>query len=200
MEVFVLLLSSLLTLSSASLKEKIPQSEEVTLEDRSPETTPNRSVLPPLTPADLQRNRTSKSTLTRHQSLAPVWVTMSGSVPSSAVFIYNPTRGTDYVCRYRCLAGFYNPKLGHQCHYPYSGRERLGSPFQILVRRGAVNWKNGSFGLVPKNSVRTCNEMGLFVGRVSYGLGMVRAANKACFVPRNGHEFVYRHYQVLTFN
>ncbi|XP_034548598.1 natterin-3-like [Notolabrus celidotus] len=129
---------------------------------------------------------------------------MAGSIPSGAVFTRISSTGrNDFVCQYRGSAGFYNPRMGCSCHYPFKGRERLGSPFQILVKTNSsedLTWRSGSWGRVPNNSVTACSGGGVYVGRNRGGLGTVSVGLKAFRLPRNHREYRFRSYQVLTFN
>uniref|UniRef100_A0A3Q1JI61 Natterin-4 n=1 Tax=Anabas testudineus TaxID=64144 RepID=A0A3Q1JI61_ANATE len=88
-----------------------------------------------------------------------LWQNWRGSLPNGAVGIHNSYTGRrDYVCKYGCEAGFYSPSLGPHCRYAYSGKEKLGSPFSILVNSNnfeLLEWKEGSYGSVPQNSINT---------------------------------------------
>lgn len=133
------------------------------------------------------------------------WQTWQGSLPDGAVAIYNRhTRRYDYICKYRCEAGFYNPRMGPYCHYPFAGRAYRCSPFEILVNKDNfefLEWKPGSFGSVPQNSVGTCKGGDKYVGMNRYGLGKVHPKHRAFFLPWKDKEYYYRKgYQVLTVN
>ncbi|XP_031726472.1 natterin-3-like [Anarrhichthys ocellatus] len=133
------------------------------------------------------------------------WQVFDGSLPDGAVSIYNGYVGRiDYVCQYNCIAGFYNPGMDStpSCHYPYGDKAYLGSPFEILVNKNNfefLEWKKGSYGSVPQNSVRTCSK-GIYVGKNMYGLGKVDVKNEAFFLPWKGAEYWYKDCQVLTFS
>ncbi|XP_039659970.1 LOW QUALITY PROTEIN: natterin-3-like [Perca fluviatilis] len=132
------------------------------------------------------------------------WQTSSGSLPSGAISIYNGNAARyDYVCQYRCSSGFYNPNMGHYCHYPLSGKEHLASSFEFLVNKDnfdVLEWKDGSWGSVSQNAVYTCSPRDTYVGRNKYGLGKVHVKHKAFFLPWKGDEYWYKSYQVLTLN
>ncbi|XP_026198605.1 LOW QUALITY PROTEIN: natterin-3-like [Anabas testudineus] len=133
------------------------------------------------------------------------WQPWSGSLPNGAVSIYNDyAKRTDYVCKSGSEAGFYNPSMGPNCHYPYNEKEHLTPNFEILVNKDNIEfleWKNGSYGSVPPNSVSTCSGTRItYVGRNKYGLGKVDPRNTAFFLPREGKEHWYKHYQVLTYD
>uniref|UniRef100_A0A8C9Z4Q5 Natterin-3 n=1 Tax=Sander lucioperca TaxID=283035 RepID=A0A8C9Z4Q5_SANLU len=132
------------------------------------------------------------------------WQTFDGSLPNGAVSIYNGYAGrTDYVCKYGREAGFYNPDKGPYCLYPYAEKELSGSPFEILVNKDNfefLEWKDGSYGSVPENAVKTCPDSDVYIGRNKYGLGKVHVKHQAFFLPWEGSEYWYKYYQVLTFN
>lgn len=125
-------------------------------------------------------------------------------MPNGAVAIYNGyTECTDYVCKYKCEAGFYNPSLGPYCRYPYGDYEYYASKFEILANKDNfefLEWKEGSYGSVPQHSVRTCPGVGIYVGKNKYGLGKVVPQFEAFFLPLEGYEYWYKTYQVLTIN
>ncbi|XP_034548474.1 natterin-3-like [Notolabrus celidotus] len=131
------------------------------------------------------------------------WVSWSNPLPNGAVSIYNDyTHRTEYVCKYKCYAGFYDPsKTDPKCYYPNQKKEHAGSPFDILVNRDnfeILEWKGGSYGSVPKNSVRTCPDEDIYVGKNKYGLGKVVTKDRAFYLPWKGYEYWYSYYQVLT--
>uniref|UniRef100_A0A3Q3MEU7 Natterin-3-like n=1 Tax=Mastacembelus armatus TaxID=205130 RepID=A0A3Q3MEU7_9TELE len=129
------------------------------------------------------------------------WIHWSGgSLPNGTVSIHNDyTNRVDYVCKYGCHAGFYNPTKGSFCHYIIENSFHSSSTFHFLVNEDnfeILEWKDGSYGSVPEHSVRTCYSDKIYVGRNKYGLGM----HKAFFLPWEGKEYWYKNYQVLTFN
>ncbi|XP_059193447.1 natterin-3-like [Centropristis striata] len=132
------------------------------------------------------------------------WQTFNGSLPNGAVSIYNDYYDRiDYVSKYGIEAGFYNPDKGPYCHYPYGEKELRGSPFEILVNKDNfefLEWKDGSYDKVPPNSVSTSPLGDTYVGKNQYGLGKVDVKNEAFFLPYEGKETWYKHYQVLTVN
>lgn len=113
------------------------------------------------------------------------WLNWEGSLPNGAVAIYNSyAQRTDYVCKYYCEAGFYSPGLGPYCCYPYGNCEYYAPKFQILVNKDrfeVLEWLGGSYGSVPQHAVRTCPDVGTYVGRNRYGLGKVVSKFKAFF-------------------
>ncbi|MBN3299552.1 NATT4 protein, partial [Amia calva] len=132
------------------------------------------------------------------------WVKWTGSLPNGAVGMWNGYASrTDYICKYNCEAGFYNPSKGPYCLYPYADREYYAPEFEILVNEDNfefVEWKDGSYGSVPPNAVRTCAGVGIYVGRNKYGLGKVVPQFEAFFLPWEGDEYWYKTYQVLAIN
>ncbi|TDH13187.1 hypothetical protein EPR50_G00055350 [Perca flavescens] len=122
----VFLLLALLALSSASLKDIVKKSSQLRkisllnpeLEDVVPEPAGN-VVSGPLNPAELEQQQDLPSSYMFGDNVNLEWLTWSGSLPNGAVAIYNGyTERTDYVCKYKCEAGFYNPSLGPYCRYP----------------------------------------------------------------------------------
>ncbi|XP_062272790.1 natterin-4-like [Scomber scombrus] len=132
------------------------------------------------------------------------WVTWNNSLPSNSVSINNGYVGRiDYICKYKCNAGFYNPDMGPYCRYPSAGNTNIGSPFEVLVNKGnfeILEWKDDSYGSVPKNSVRICPGQDVYVGKNIYGLGEVVTQDKYFYLPWKWTVYKYQYYQVLTTN
>ncbi|MBN3299556.1 NATT3 protein, partial [Amia calva] len=132
------------------------------------------------------------------------WVKWTGSLPNGAVGMWNGYASrTDYICKFNCESGFYNPSKGPYCLYPYANREYAASEFEILVNEDQfefLEWKDGSYGSVPPNAVRTCAGVGIYVGKNKYGLGKVVSQHEAFFLPWEGDEYWYKSYQVLAIN
>lgn len=131
------------------------------------------------------------------------WVTWKGSLPNDAVSIYNDYVGrTDYVCKYKCHPGLYDPSnKDPKCYYANDKKEHAGFPFEILVNKDdseILEWKDDSYGSVPKNSVRTCPGGNIYVGKNKYGLGKVDTKDKVFNKPMKGSQYDYNDYQVLT--
>lgn len=207
----VLLLLTLLTLSSASFLDTVTSAAYINdslldpeLGERIPEISANDSMLTDeafLFPPPELENRQSQPQPFRIGNLE--WQTWRGFLPNGAVSIYNSyTRRYDYVCKYKCEAGFYNPKMGPYCNYPFSRRAHRSAPFEILVNRDNIEfleWKASSFGKLPQNSVGTCSRGGIYVGKNKFGLGKVHPKSKAFFLPWKRKAYWYkRRYQVLT--
>lgn len=173
------------------------------LEGLVPEPTGNNVVSAPLTPADLEQQQGLPSSIFG-DNVNLEWLTWGGSLPNGAVAIYNGyTERTDYICKYQCEAGFYNPSLGPYCRYPYGDREYYAAEFEILANKDNfefLEWKEDSYGSVPQHSVRTCSGVGIYVGKNKYGLGKVVPQFEAFFLPWEGDEYWYKNYQVLTIN
>ncbi|XP_035514195.1 natterin-3-like [Morone saxatilis] len=212
MKLSALLLLALLALSSASLQDIVKKSSlhrkvsllNPELEDLVPEPTGNNVVSAPLTPADLEQQQDQPAAFIFGDNVNLEWLTWNGSLPNGAVAIYNGyTERTDYICKYKCDAGFYNPSLGPYCRYPYGDREYYAPEFEILANKDNfefLEWKEGSYGSVPQHSVRTCAGVGIYVGKNKYGLGKVVPQFEAFFLPWEGDEYWYKKYQVLTIN
>ncbi|XP_060926980.1 natterin-3-like [Limanda limanda] len=132
------------------------------------------------------------------------WQAWSGSLPNGAVSIYNSyTKRQDYICQSGCEAGFYSPSLGPYCRYPYGDREYHTPKFKLLANKDNfefLEWKEGSYGSVPEDSVRTCKGGSTYVGKNKYGLGKVVPRFTAFFLPWKGKEYWYKTYQVLAIN
>uniref|UniRef100_A0A096MDB0 Aerolysin-like C-terminal domain-containing protein n=1 Tax=Poecilia formosa TaxID=48698 RepID=A0A096MDB0_POEFO len=130
------------------------------------------------------------------------WVTWEDSLPDGAVSIHNSYADrTDYICRVGCYNGFYTQSKGPYCYYPYYNKEYPSTSFQILVNEDnfeILEWKEGSYGSVPKNSIRTCSSKEPYLGKNKYGLGEVSVKNKCFFLPWEGKEYWYKYYEVLT--
>ncbi|TDH13233.1 hypothetical protein EPR50_G00055320 [Perca flavescens] len=207
----VFLLLALLALSSASLKDIVKKSSQLRkisllnpeLEDVVPEPAGN-VVSGPLNPAELEQQQDLPSSYMFGDNVNLEWLTWSGSLPNGAVAIYNGyTERTDYVCKYKCEAGFYNPSLGPYCRYPYGNREYYAPEFEILANKDNfefLEWMDGSYGSVAQHSVGTCPGVGIYVGKNKYGLGKVVPEFKAFFLPWEGDEYWYKSYQVLAIN
>ncbi|XP_067377809.1 natterin-3-like [Channa argus] len=207
----LLLLLPLLAVTSAAPQEIVPDTSQLQnvsvlnpdLENGIHQVPVNDTTLANLNHSNFKKvqYRSSFFTLTNTNLQ---WVTWPGSLPNGAVSIYNEYEGrTDYVCNYGCSAGFYNPSLGSYCRYAYGGKEELGSSFEILVNKDQLElleWKAGSYGCVPLNSINTCSWLNTFVGKNKYGLGKVVPKHAAFFLPYTGKEYWYKYYQVLTVN
>uniref|UniRef100_A0A8C4SX64 Natterin-3-like n=1 Tax=Erpetoichthys calabaricus TaxID=27687 RepID=A0A8C4SX64_ERPCA len=132
------------------------------------------------------------------------WIPWNGSLPDGAVSILNGYASrTDYVCKFNCEAGFYNPNKGPYCLYPYADKEFYASTFDILVNRDNfefTEWLSGSYGSVPDAGIRSCTGVGIYVGKNKYGLGKVVPQHGAFFLPWEGKEYWYKNYQVLSIN
>lgn len=174
------------------------------LEGRVPDLPLSPSLPEALTPPALSGDQILPDDFLFGDNVNLDWKEFDGSIPNGAVAIYNGyTERTDYVCKYQCEAGFYNPDLGPYCRYPYGDREYYAPEFQILANRDNfefLEWKEDSYGSVPQHSVRTCANVGIFVGKNKYGLGKVVPQFEAFFLPWEGDEYWYKKYQVLAIN
>ncbi|XP_034547367.1 natterin-3-like [Notolabrus celidotus] len=210
LSVFVLLaLLALLALSSANPLDVRSNTEQRNGLSGSHKTTLNGSMgtdQPSVNVAKFrQKRQVQSSPNVPVQGTILEWVPWNNSLPNGAVSIYNDYVGrTEYVCKYKCHAGFYNPNNNvPYCYYPNQKKEHAGSPFALLVNRDnfeILEWKDDSKGSVPKNSVRTCPDEDIYVGKNKYGLGKVVTEDKAFYLPWKGSEYRYSDNQVLTFN
>ncbi|XP_077377929.1 natterin-3-like [Festucalex cinctus] len=129
------------------------------------------------------------------------WVPWNGSLPDGAVAIFNGYAGrTDYVCKVKCEAGFFAGGDAAPCRYPYADKEYESAAFDVLVNVDHfefLEWEEDSYGSVPSHAVRTCRGVDIFVGKNKYGLGKVVSQHEAFFLPWEGDEYWYKHYQVL---
>ncbi|XP_026198844.1 natterin-4-like [Anabas testudineus] len=132
------------------------------------------------------------------------WQTWTGSLPDGAVSIYNDnTERTDYVCKYRCDAGFYTPEKGPNCFYSHKQKEHPASKFEILVNKENfefLEWEDDCHGSVPQNSVKTCSGIiTAYVEKNKYGLGKVDQKQRVFLLPwKKEHKDMC--YQVLTYD
>ncbi|XP_010875473.1 natterin-3 [Esox lucius] len=173
------------------------------LEGRVPPLASKGPVQGPLTPSEFE-DQQEPSPFMFGDNVNLQWQNWTGSLPTAAVGIYNGyTERTDYICKYKCEAGFYTPSKGPYCQYPYGAREYYAPEFQVLTNIDNfefVEWKDDSYGSVPKHSVRTCSGRSTYVGKNKYGLGKVVSEFEAFFLPWEGDEYWYKNYQVLTIN
>ncbi|KAK1155745.1 natterin-3-like [Acipenser oxyrinchus oxyrinchus] len=132
------------------------------------------------------------------------WVSWNGTMPNGAMSIWNGyAERVDYVCKFNCEAGFYNPSKGPYCRYPYADKEYYAPNFELLVNQDHfefVEWIDGSYGSVPTNAIKTCSGVDIYVGKNKYGLGKVATQHEAFFLPWEGDEYWYKKYQVLSIN
>ncbi|XP_043968073.1 natterin-3-like [Gambusia affinis] len=160
-----------------------------------------RRVLPP-TP--FRQEIPVNSTLPEFSNTGKLhWVRWNGSPPNGAVSVYiKYVDRIDYICKVGCHSGLYNPGLGPYCHYPNKKEEHRSTSFQILVNEDnfeILEWKEGSYGSVPQNAVRTCSSEQMYVGKNKYGLGKVDPKDKCFYLPWKGSEYWYqKSYEVLT--
>ncbi|XP_068452308.1 natterin-3-like [Clinocottus analis] len=149
-----------------------------------------------------QKRQTEESTLVDgSQSLK--WVTWSGFLPDGAVWIYNSNKDRiDYVCKHSCQAGFYTPSKGNYCHYRCGKKKKSASQFEILVNKDnfeSLEWKVGSRRSVPGDSVKTCSNVNIYVGRNKYGILNLHTRCKGSFLSWKGFAIFYKPCMVLTF-
>lgn len=168
---------------------------------RKKKTASNRSLLALLIPVEIQGNKPGGSSV-RYPDSSLTWQTSYGSLLPAAVSVYISYTGrTDYICKYRCSSGFFNPRRRSYCQYPFGGREHQEFPFQLLVNKDnfeILEWKGDKWGDGPHNSVQTCSGGDVYVGKNKYDLGKGHTIHNAFFLPWEGREYWYKHYEVLT--
>ncbi|XP_071339975.1 natterin-4-like isoform X1 [Trachinotus anak] len=207
-----LLSSLLLALSLTSCQDTVKSSQHrnvsllnPNLDDRVPEVMADTSMLKHQLPSPpkLRQKRQGPPPSSAFNIIGKLkWKPWGGSIPTEAVSIDNTYVGRkDYVCKYRCHAGFHNPDLGSYCHYSYGGEVNKDPSFEILVNEDnfeILEWKDGSYGSVPQHSVWTCSTKEIYVGKNKYGLGKVQPEQQNFFLLWKGSEYSYNSYQVLT--
>ncbi|XP_035766593.1 natterin-3-like [Neolamprologus brichardi] len=148
-----------------------------------------------------QKRQVQSSSVVPIKGTNLMWVTWKNSLPRNAVSLYNGyTNRVDYICKYKCDAGFYTPSKGRYCYYP-SAIEKRSFRFEILVNKDdfeILEWKADSYGSVPKNSVWTCPGEQIYVGKNKYGLGKVSTKDNVFYLPYEDEEYSYNNYEVLT--
>ncbi|KAF7687380.1 natterin-3-like [Silurus meridionalis] len=171
-------------------------------------------VVPPLdawttvvnsdSPPELEYKEEGGSAFMFQENVNLKWVSWEGSLPNGAVGIYNGYAGrNDFVCKFNCEAGFFNPSKGPYCKYPYADAEYTASKFEVLVNEDHfefLEWKQGSYGSVAEHSVKTCPGIDIFVGKNKYGLGKIVTKHEAFFLPWEGKEYWYKSYDALAIN
>ncbi|XP_061836446.1 natterin-3-like [Nerophis lumbriciformis] len=131
------------------------------------------------------------------------WQQWTGSVPNGAVSIYNGYMSRfDYVCKHKCNSGYYNTDQGDYCVFPYGGKALQSADFTLLVNKDnfeILEWKEGAYGSVAWNGVKTCQDEDIYVGKNEYGLGKVQVSHRVFYLPYNGWEYHYKKpYQFLV--
>ncbi|XP_069571400.1 natterin-3-like [Brachyistius frenatus] len=144
------------------------------------------------------------------------WEWYDGNLHSNAVGIWNDyTQRFDYVCTFNgCELGFYTSLYGEKCIFPrYPDLWSVEYNFRILVNKDDfvfLEWKSGSYGSVPPNSIRACTGNNRnYVGKNYYGLGLLLSRD-SFYLPWvqsfeegtiHGYSTWYRRsYQTLTIN
>ncbi|KAL0979608.1 hypothetical protein UPYG_G00187230 [Umbra pygmaea] len=173
------------------------------LEGRVPSLSSTGPVQGPLAPPELE-DQQKPAPFMFGDNVNLRWQSWNGSLPTAAVGIYNGyTERTDYICKFKCEAGFYTPSKGPYCQYPYGDKAYYAPEFEVLINIDNfefVEWMEDSYGSVPKNSIRTCAGVSIYVGKNKYGLGKVVSQFEAFFLPWEGDEYWYKKYQVLAIN
>ncbi|XP_069571413.1 natterin-3-like [Brachyistius frenatus] len=144
------------------------------------------------------------------------WKRYDGNLHSNAVGIWNDyTQRFDYVCTFNgCELGFYTSLYGEKCIFPrYPDLWSVEYNFRILVNKDDfvfLEWKSGSYGSVPPNSIRACTGNNRnYAGKNEYGLGSLHPED-SFYLPWvqsfeegtvHGYSTWYRRsYQTLTIN
>ncbi|XP_028271102.1 natterin-3-like isoform X3 [Parambassis ranga] len=203
----------LLLLSSVSLQDTDEDSQHTNVSSRNAvlEDVPaNRSGLTHRRlPVQLrQKRQTSGSNSDSRYDLGTLkwefWQDYFRFLPIDFVTIYNKYANRyDYVCKNGCHSGFYNPLQGSYCQSPRGDDVNIYDKFEVLTNEYSfemLEWKDASSGSVPENSVRTCPESEIYVGKNKYGLGKVDPRTRAFHLYWDRSEYKYSSYQVLTIN
>lgn len=161
-----------------------------------------RRILPPTKSRHKRQINSYASVFDENSKLR--WEKWNGFLPNGTVSIHNSYDGRiDFVCKFKCHSGFYNPSKGRYCHYPFDNTEhRAVNSFEVLVNQDdfeLLEWKEGSYGSVPEQSIQTCFTEKMYVGKNKYGLGKVYPKYQCFYLPWEGDEYWYkRRYEVLT--
>lgn len=115
-----------------------------------------------------QKRQVQSSSVVPIKGTNLMWVTWNNSLPNHTVSIYNRNMNQyDYICKFKCDAGFYTPSKGRYCSFSSNKKTIKGYQFEILVNKDdfeILEWKADSYGSVPKNSVWTCPGEQIYVG------------------------------------
>ena len=161
-------------------------------DDKTPDITSSRKL----------RQKRSSSIPGASSNLKWVYRRSGHHLPDGSVIYHNTYDNRyDYICRCRCSAG-YHAKGSNTC-VTTGGGDRKCTSFYVLVNKDNfeyLDWKDGSDGSVPKNSIKSCPNGKTYVGKNKYGLGMVYVPDKCLYLPWGGKVYWYWDYQVLTFS
>ncbi|XP_062294409.1 natterin-3-like [Scomber scombrus] len=185
-------------LSAVSILDPAP-------EDRTTDITSDRTMLtdefPLSSPTLRQKRAASYYNPIPNSNLRWVYRRSGSRLPAGTVYYGNwYTHRRDYICHCRCAAGFHAAG-SNTCKYAYGFKEHTCTNFYLLVNKDnfeIFEYKSGSSGSVPKDAIRTCRNVNIFVGKNKYGLGKVDVRNKSFYLPWRGWEYKYRHYDVLV--
>ncbi|XP_051923909.1 natterin-3-like [Hippocampus zosterae] len=130
------------------------------------------------------------------------WKWWDGSLPDGAVSIYNSySSRVDYICKVGCHSGYYDSTLANaKCAYAYDGAGYSSTQFEVLVNRDdfeILQWTEGNDGSVTENSIKTCANDDIYIGKNEYGLGEVKVSEEVFNLPWGGSRYWYRSYMVL---
>ncbi|XP_062294420.1 natterin-3-like [Scomber scombrus] len=174
-------------------------------EDRTTDITSDRTMLTDeftlSSPTLRQKRAASYYNPIPNSNLRWVYRSSGSRLPAGTVYYDNGyTHRRDYICHCRCAAGFHAAG-SNTCKYAYGFKEHTCTKFYLLVNKDnfeIFEFKSGSYGSVPKDAIRTCRNVNIFVGKNEYGLGKVDVRNKSFYLPWEGWEYKYRHYHVLV--
>ncbi|XP_061672035.1 natterin-3-like [Syngnathoides biaculeatus] len=169
------------------------------LENIRPEEPPIKRALP-VSRSFLRRAQEETSVVFDETNLN--WKWWDGYLPDGAVSIYNSySQRVDYICKVGCHSGYYDSTSGNPaCSYAMDGAGYTSTQFYLLVNKDnfeILEWKEGSDGSVTANSIKTCANEDIYVGKNDYGLGEVKVSDKVFNLPWGGTCYWYRTYQVL---
>ncbi|XP_057688316.1 natterin-3-like [Corythoichthys intestinalis] len=130
------------------------------------------------------------------------WKAWNGWLPDEAVSIYNSySKRVDYICKVKCHSGYYDSTSGDEaCAYTADGYGYTSTQFDVLVNKDnfeILDWKEGADGSVTPDSIKTCDNDDIYVGKNEYGLGEVKVSEKVFNLPWGGSRYWYRTYMVL---
>ncbi|XP_019740213.1 natterin-3-like [Hippocampus comes] len=168
-------------------------------EDKLPAQPPRKRALRPSSDF-LRRLQDTPSTDFDGTSLE--WKWWDGSLPDGAVSIYNSySSRVDYICKVGCHSGYYDSTLDNAaCAYASDGAGYSSTQFEVLVNKDdfeILEWKEGYDGSVTPNSIKTCANDDIYIGKNKFGLGEVKVSEKGFNLPWGGSRYWYSSYMVL---
>ncbi|XP_077416805.1 natterin-4-like [Vanacampus margaritifer] len=130
------------------------------------------------------------------------WVWYNNYAPDGAVSIYNSYYSrVDFICKVGCHAGYYDATLSNAaCAYTENWAGYTSPHFEVLVNKDdfeVLTWKQGHGGSVTPNSIKTCTNDDIYVGKNEYGLGEVKVSDGVFILPWGASYYKYSEYLVL---